>query len=96
DLYELRSKVVHGSRVRECSVRHYERLLQDTLFLLNEYLQLVTADGSITTPAKAIRAMEQAELLRLAIQWFAKFRGKSAREIVGVAREMLAAREARG
>ncbi|MDO8614446.1 MAG: HEPN domain-containing protein [Dehalococcoidia bacterium] len=92
-LYELRSEIVHGSRIRACTRAHYERLLWDTGVLLIHYVNLVKKYPSITRPAKAIEAMETPELLTQAVQWFDGHSGKMVKDIVKVARDLLAKRQ---
>ncbi|MEX0799779.1 MAG: hypothetical protein WD379_01010 [Dehalococcoidia bacterium] len=96
ELYEMRSKIVHGSKIGVCTRAHYERLLWETGVILTHYVQLVrNGRRVITRPSKAIEAIETPELLAKAVGWFERYPGNEARSIVRVTKERLASRTKR-
>lgn len=89
ELYELRSRVIHGSGLRVCGRRDYAHLLSLAVVMVSLFVDLVTQDKSITTPAKLISAIEAPDLLSQAISWLERIKNRSSREIAKFARTRL-------
>jgi len=89
ELYELRSRVIHGSDLRACGRRDYWHLLSLAVVMVGLFVDLVSQDKSITTPAKLISAIEAPDLLSQAISWLERIKSRSSRDIANFARARL-------
>ncbi len=91
-LYELRSRVIHGSEIRMCSDRQYMHLRSVAISTLVSVIKLVHQDRSLTTLTKLINAIETPDLLAHAIEWLERQPYAEAGRIADFAKERLRAK----
>lgn len=68
-LYELRSRIVHGSARNVCTDSDYMSLRSLVLDVIEQILELLKRDKSITRHSKLISAVTKPELLEKCISW---------------------------
>jgi hypothetical protein len=90
-LYELRSKIVHGSELRVCGEREYAHLRWITTTMVIHFVKLLARNTSITTHPKVIAAIETPDLFSQAIAWLESHPHPTARCIATFARKRLEA-----
>ncbi len=68
-LYELRSKIVHGSARNVCEKRHYRLLRYVVLDAMQDVITVATSNQNVTTVSKLIIELQQKARLQEAIAW---------------------------
>jgi hypothetical protein len=94
-LYELRSRVVHGSDVGVIGEGQYTYLFDTATRLVMQAVQLVNRNPAITSFRHFRNVLESADMLDVAVRWFQRY-GKDGQTIVDEAKKLLAGRRQRG
>lgn len=92
-LYELRSLVVHGSRLNETSESEYQTLLRDARKTLRNYINIANREN-LAKPAKLFRILETSNHAKMLIDWLDNFTDEHSTQVKEALRQARAAHEA--
>jgi hypothetical protein len=91
-IYDLRSKVTHGSSLNEATMSDYYTLRMAATDTLSSVLRLV-AKNNITKPSQLIAALEASEFTQPCRQWLQARNDKGSQSILKALEDALAARQ---